>query len=108
VIVIALDVRGPGSKTDSSPTNGLVAAPIAQRRDLCGEGGGGGLPALKQLHECETVIATEHRARQREPGLPQARSTSATRVAAVADGMGQRATRSSQMAALAPPESAEA
>ena len=42
------------------PTNGLVAAPIAQRRDLCGEGGGVGVPALKRLHECETVIATEH------------------------------------------------
>jgi hypothetical protein len=42
------------------PTDGLVAAPIAQRRDLCGEGGGVGVPALKRLHECETVIATEH------------------------------------------------
>ena len=42
------------------PTKGLVAAPIAQRRDLCGEGGGVGVPGLKRLHECETVIATEH------------------------------------------------
>jgi hypothetical protein len=40
-----------------------------------------------------------YRVRQREPSLPQARSTSATRVAAVADGVGQRATQSSQMAA---------
>jgi hypothetical protein len=49
-----------------------------------------------------------YRVRQREPSLPQARSTSATRVAAVADGMGQRATQSSQIDARAPPESAEA
>jgi mannose/fructose/N-acetylgalactosamine-specific phosphotransferase system component IID len=63
-------------------------------------------PALKRLHECETV--DRYRALPREPSLPQARSTSATLVAAVADGMGQRATQSSQMAARAPPESAEA
>ena len=56
-------------------------------------------PALKRLHECETV--DRYRALPREPGLPQARSTSATLVAAVADGVGQRATRSSQMAARA-------
>jgi hypothetical protein len=49
-------------------------------------------------------VATEYG----EPGLPQARSTSATLVAAVADSVGQRAIRSSQMAARAPPESAEA
>jgi hypothetical protein len=87
------------------PTDGLVA-PIAQRRDLCGEGGGVGVPALKRLQRVRD--GDRYRARQREPGLPQARSTSATRVAAVANGMGQRATRSSQMAARAPPESAEA
>jgi mannose/fructose/N-acetylgalactosamine-specific phosphotransferase system component IID len=54
-------------------------------------------PALKRLHECETV--DRYRALQREPSSPQARSTSATLVAAVADGVGERATQSSQMAA---------
>ena len=39
---------------------------------------------------------------------PAARSTSATRVAAVVDGVGQRATQSSQIDARGPPESAAA
>ncbi len=58
------------------------------------------MPCVEPLHECETV--DRYRALAREPSLPQARSTSATLVAAVADGVGERATQSSQMAAHAP------
>ena len=111
----ALDFQEPAGAAVSGQVRPRIGPPVRGRPCERHEGAAGfgrfGVwrpPRALRAQLLRQPRERRYRVRQREPSLPQARSTSATRVAAVVDGVDQRATQSSQIDARGPPESAAA